>query len=119
MGPVVSAVLDAETWLRATPDADLLAQRLAVAPDVTEERHGSPGDPDPAVILLRQGGGLQRVVRADTALAGLVGASDGELTVGQIVGALAALLDEPEAELRVRLLADVRHLVADGLLRRA
>ncbi|KQX61630.1 methyltransferase [Angustibacter sp. Root456] len=119
MGPVVSAVLDAETWLRATPDDALLAERLVVAPDVTEERHGRPGEPDPTVILLRQGGGLQRAVRADTALAGLVGACDGELAVGQIVGVLAVLLDEPEAELRGRLLADVRHLVADGLLTRS
>ncbi|MGN6610427.1 MAG: DUF7059 domain-containing protein [Angustibacter sp.] len=119
MGPVVTAVLDAETWLRATPDDALLAERLVVAPDVTEERHGRPGAPDPAVILLRQGGGLQRAVRADTALAGLVGACDGDLAVGQIVGALAVLLDEPDAELRARLLPDVRHLVADGLLVRA
>ncbi len=45
MGPVVTDVLDAETWLRATPDDALLAERLVVAPDVTEERHGRPGEP--------------------------------------------------------------------------
>ena len=50
--------------------------------------------------------------------AGLVGACDGELTVGQIVGALAVLLDEPDGQLRQRLLPEVRHLVADGLLTR-
>ncbi len=118
MGDVVRDVLDAETWLRSTSDEELLAARLVVAADVTEERHGLPGAPDPQVILLRQGGGLRRVVRADTALAALVGACDGELTVGQVVGALAHLLDEPETELRARLLPDVRHLVADLLLHR-
>ncbi len=118
LGDVVTAVLDAETWARRASDDDVLAARLVVAPDVTEERHGTPGAADPAVVLLRQGGGLQRVVRADTALAGLVGACDGELSVGQIVGALAALLDEPVGDLRARLLPDVRHLVADTLLRR-
>ncbi|GAA4350147.1 DUF7059 domain-containing protein [Angustibacter luteus] len=116
MGDVVAAVLDAETWVRGTSDEDLLAAHLTVAADVTEERHALPGAADPQVILLRQGGGLQRVVRADTALAGLVGACDGELSVGQIVAALAQLLEEPEADLRARLLPDVRHLVADLLL---
>jgi methylase of polypeptide subunit release factors len=119
MGHVVRDVLEAETWLRdpsTGSDAALLASRLRVAQDVTEERHGLPGEPDPEVILLRQGGGLGRVVRAGTALAGLVGACDGELSGGQIVGALAALLERPEPALRAELLPDVRHLVADLLL---
>jgi methylase of polypeptide subunit release factors len=117
VGPVVADVLDAEAWLAATSDDDLLAERLVVAPDVTEERYGTPGAADPQVVLLRQGGGLHRAVRADTALAGLVGACDGELAVGQVVGALGVLLDEPVEQLRARLLPAVRGLVADGLLR--
>jgi methylase of polypeptide subunit release factors len=116
VGPVVADVLAAEDWLAGTSDADLLAAHLVVAPDVTEERHGRPGATDPKAVLLRQGGGLHRAVRADTALAGLVGACDGELAVGQIVGALGALLDEPVDVLRARLLPAVRTLVADGLL---
>ncbi|WP_460461458.1 methyltransferase, partial [Angustibacter peucedani] len=115
-GEVVTAVLDAEDWLARTTDDDLLAAHLVVAPDVTEERHGTPGADDPQVVLLRQGGGLGRAVRASTALAGLVGASDGELSVGQVVGALAHLLERPEADVRGELLPDVRHLVADLLL---
>jgi hypothetical protein len=39
--------------------------------------------------------------------------------VGQIVGALGALLEEPVDPLRRRLLPAVRGLVADGLLRPA
>jgi methylase of polypeptide subunit release factors len=117
VGQVVVDVLAAEAWLAATSDADLLAAHLVVAPDVTEERYGTPGAADPQVVLLRQGGGLHRAVRADTALAGLVGACDGELAVGQVVGALGVLLDEPVEALRARLLPAVRGLVADGLLR--
>jgi methylase of polypeptide subunit release factors len=116
VGPVVADVLAAEAWLAGTSDADLLAAHLVVAPDVTEERYGRPGAVDPQVVLLRQGGGLHRAIRADTALAGLVGACDGELAVGQIVGALGVLLDEPVDALRGRLLPAVRSLVADGLL---
>lgn len=116
VGPVVADVLAAEAWLARTSDDDLVATRLVVSPDVTEERYGTPGADDPQVVLLRQGGGLGRAVRADTALAGLVGACDGQLTVGQVVGALGQLLDEPVDSLAGRLLPQVRGLVADGLL---
>jgi methylase of polypeptide subunit release factors len=118
MGQVVVDVLAAERWLATTSDEALLAAHLRVAPDVTEERFGAPGAEHPQVVLLRQGGGLQRAVRADTALAGLVGACDGELAVGQIVNAVAALLDESQGDLVKRLIPQVRHLIADGLLLR-
>jgi len=53
---------------------------------------------------------------ADAALAGLVGASDGELTVGQLVGALAQLLEVDEAALAADVLPRVRELVVTGFL---
>lgn len=116
MGSVVLAVLDAAQWLAATNDLALLAAHLLVSPDVTEERHGVPGAANPQRILLRQTGGLRRLVQVDTALAALVGACDGELSVGQVLGALGQLLDESVAALQVRLLPQVRQLVADLLL---
>jgi len=87
-----------------------------VAPDVTEARHLMPGDDDPSVIELRQGGGFARTVGVDSALAGFVGASDGELTVAQIVGALADLFDVPLADLWADLEPKIRSLVRDGFL---
>ena len=72
LGPAIAASLAAHDWL-ATIDDDLADQRLVVAPDVTEERYLTPGDPDPQVVLLRQGGGFGRAVQAGTALAGFVG----------------------------------------------
>src|SRR4051812_9351062 len=116
VGEHVAACLTAHDWLRARTDSELLAERLRVAGDVTEERYHRPGEEDATVVLLRQGGGFGRVVRASTALAGLVGACDGELAVGRIVAALAQLLDEPVGELTGRLLPGVRGLVRDGLL---
>jgi hypothetical protein len=68
------------------------------------------------VILLRQGGGFGRTVQVSTALAGLVGACDGELSVGRLVAALAGLLEVPAAELATELLPATRRLVADGFL---
>jgi len=117
MGQVVIDLLTAHDWLTDRDDQALLGERLVVSGDVIEERFGRPGDDDPQVVLLRQGGGLQRSVRADTALAGLVGALDGELPVGRLISALAQLLDEPVGGLAQRLLPQLRCLVADGLVR--
>ncbi len=97
-------------------DANLARLRLRVAPDVTEERHQWPGAEGPTVIRLRQGGGFGRVVDADAALAGLVGASDGELSVGRLVSALAELLEVDERLLAADLLPRVRELIVTGFL---
>lgn len=98
-------------------DAALAALRLTVAGDVTEERHLWPGADEPTAILLRQGGGFGRLIGADTGLAALVGACDGQLSVAAIVGALAQLLDVDEDALAGDLLPAVRALLDDGLLR--
>lgn len=116
LGPTLSASLAAHDWLAATADDALLGTAFTVAADVTKETYGRPLLPDPEHILIRQGGGFGRSVRADTALAGLVGACDGELTVGQIGHALAALLDVPAETMLAGLVPAVRELVRDGFL---
>ncbi len=98
-----------------------------MAEDVTEERHQRPGAEHPGVILLRQGAGLRRTNLLSTALAGFVSACDGDLTAGQIAGALEALLGGSLAgedgfdalSFRQELLAEVENLVRDGFLLRA
>ena len=62
--------------------------------DVRQETVGEVGAADPETIVLRQQRGMRRARQADTVEAGLVGACDGDLTVGQILDALATLLDE-------------------------
>ncbi|WP_297084398.1 methyltransferase [uncultured Demequina sp.] len=116
LGPTLAAALEAHDWLASAPDEELLSTALAVAPDVTKETYGRPLLADPEHILIRQGGGFGRSVKADTALAGLVGACDGELQVGQIAHALAALLDVPSGEMIGGLVPAVRELVRDGFL---
>lgn len=116
IGDHVLAGLRAHDRVAALDDAALGALRLTVAPDVTEERHYWPGDEHPTVIRLHQGGGFARTIDADAALAGLVGASDGELTVAEIVGALADLLEVDEGALRDDLLPRVRELIVTGFL---
>ena len=116
LGAHLAASLAAHDWLEATDDVGLATAHLTVSGDVTEERYFTPGSADPNVVLLRQGGGLGRAVQAGTALAGLVGACDGELTVGQIVGGIAALLDVAADDVAADVLPSVRGLVRDGLL---
>lgn len=104
--------------LRAHDSAggDVRGWTLTRADDVTEERHYWPGAADPTTILLRQGGGFARTIQVDTAVAGLVGACDGDLSVGAIVDALASLMGIPASELSESIVPTIRKLVDDGIL---
>ena len=116
-GPAILAGVRARTWLAEHGDGDLLATPWSVADDVTEERVGRPGEPDPMVIQLRQGAGLRRTLRLDTVAAGLVGASDGELSAGQILAGIAILTEQPVEALSAHAMPMLRTLVAEGFLR--
>ena len=116
MGPAVDAGLRARTWLAEHGDDDVLDVPWSCPSDVTEERHGRPGAEDPSVILVRQGGGLGRVVRAGTVLAAYLGVADGTLTARAALDAIATILEADPAQLRAEILPQLRDLVADGLL---
>jgi methylase of polypeptide subunit release factors len=116
MGPTVLAGLQARDWLAGRPDDAVLGVPWTVAQDVTEERVGRPGAPQPAVIRLRQGGGLGRVVVVDPLTAGVVGACDGDLTAGQLVQAVAALTEVDPREAEAAVVPRLRQLIAAGLL---
>jgi methylase of polypeptide subunit release factors len=116
LGAHIAASLAAHDALQRLTDADLALATLAVAGDVTEERHYWPGDEHPTVMDLRQGGGFGRTFPLGTALAAVVGACDGELPVGAICSAVAQLLEVSEHELLAEVLPSLRELVADGLL---
>jgi hypothetical protein len=59
---------------------------------------------------------MRRARQVDTVEAAVVGACDGDLTVAQILDAVAGLLEEDPAELRRERVAAVRELLADGYL---
>lgn len=101
-------------WL--ADHSTLVGERLTRAPDVVQETVGVPGAADPERIVLRQQRGLRRAAQVDTVEAGLVGACDGDLTVGQILEALASLLDQEPEVLRDTYLPRVRRLVEEGFL---
>lgn len=114
IAPHLAAAVHRHDWLQEV--ADLANEYLFVADDVTEERHQRPGAEHPGVILLRQGAGFRRTTLLSTELAGFVSACDGDLSAGQIIGALAALLNKSDHEFGTGLLAAVRNLVEDGFL---
>ncbi|GAB3762053.1 hypothetical protein FB382_003569 [Nocardioides ginsengisegetis] len=111
--PVAPAIRE---WFAAVDVPVDLDSRLVVRPDVQQETIGQPGAEDPETVVLRQQLGLRRARKADTVEAALVGACDGELTVGQILDALAQLLDLDVAETRTTYLPVVRELLVEGFL---
>lgn len=116
--PVADAVLAhfAGTGPARWPDEGLLAATLRRSDDLVQEAIGAPGAADPEHIVLRQQAGFGRAVVADTALAAVVGACDGDLPLGMLVDAVAALLEVDGAMLASEILGQVRPLLADGLL---
>jgi len=124
LGDAVARWEDAVDWLRVHGGSDeqLRDAYLVVADDVIAEQWSRPGATDPEHLVLRQQATLQRGIEVDTALAGFVGACDGELTAGQIADALAQLLElspERAVTLRAEVFASARELLVSGLLRPA
>ena len=95
-------------------DSALLAARLACRG--VEHRLHAPGQPEPFMLKLAQVAGFAVEVQVTSAVAGVVGACDGELTLGALCDAVAQLLDEPAEDVRTEVLPAVRELVGLGIL---
>lgn len=117
IGAHLADALAAHDRLVTLDDDGVAASVFVVAPDVTEARHHVPGEEDPTVIELRQGGGFGRALGVDPGLAALVGVCDGDLSVGVLVAAIAELLEVDAAALRADLIPRVRELAFTGFLR--
>ncbi len=114
LGHEIGAHFASVALLRDLDDDALLARRPVLAPDVVQEAFGPAGAEDPSQVVLRRQTGMRRARQVDTLIGGLAGAADGELTVGQLLSALADLLGSQDLGAR---LGEVRELVADGFLR--
>jgi len=111
--PIGPYVLDRFEQIEALP-ADLTGLYLTTAEDVIQETTGQPGAEDPATIVLRRQRGMRRAEQVDTVLAGFVGACDGDLSVGQILDALASLLERDD--LHADYLPKIAGLITEGFL---
>jgi methylase of polypeptide subunit release factors len=116
IGPALAAEQDAVEAERGISDEDLLARAWVLAEDVVEESVGIPGSADPQHIVHRRQRGFRRAVEVDTALAGVLGACDGDLSLGLIVSSVAGLLDLAPEVLAAEILHRVRPLVRQGFL---
>ena len=116
IGPSVAGWGHRVDVLRNLDDSALLDRTWRHAPDLVEETRGPVGSEHPESIVLRLQQGIRRARQVDTVEAGLVSASDGDLTAGQIFDALAILLERDGQELRSTYAASVRDLVGGGFL---
>jgi hypothetical protein len=113
LGPEIERHFTRVTELRGLTDDVLLASRPVLAEDVVQETFGPAGAEDPSQIVLRRQRGMRRAEPVDTVTAALLGAADGELTLGQLLSAIGELVGEVDVPER---LAQVRSLVQDGFL---
>jgi methylase of polypeptide subunit release factors len=115
IGPVVEEGFRAVDLARSS-DADLLAHAWRLAEDVVEETRGSPGAADPSTIVLRQQRGFRRALQADTALAAVLGACDGDLDLRTIVATVGGILSIDPSALSEAVLPTIRTSIRDGFL---
>jgi hypothetical protein len=111
--PIASAIA---AWADAAGSEISGLSRLSRREDVIQETVGPAGAEDPETIVLRQQRGFRRARQADTVVAALVGACDGELPVDQLLDAIAHLLERDPGETRAAYLPEVRELVDEGFL---
>ncbi len=111
--PVAAAIRD---WAASAAHPFSEHDRLRLRVDVVQETTGEPGAEDPETIVLRQQRGLRRARQVDTVEAALAGACDGDLSVRQILDAVATLTERDPAELHATYLPVVRELLVEGFL---
>ncbi len=114
VGPVFArhrAAVDAAI----APDEQLLASRPRLV-DVRQETVGAPGAGDPEHIVFRQTTGLLRGMTTDTAFAAVLGALDGDLTVQQVLDAVAQILELDPSQFTVDMLAKLRKALEEQYL---
>ena len=96
-----------------------VADLLVLAPRLTgvvAETTGQPGAADPEYLVLRQRTGLLRGMRLSTVTGAVLGALDGDLTVGQTMAAVAQLLEVPAEEVAAEAIPAVRRALAEQYL---
>ncbi|MFY9262574.1 MAG: methyltransferase [Arcanobacterium sp.] len=84
--------------------------------DLQEHRIYAPGADEPQTITFHLPDGFGTQIHADTYLAAFVSVCDGELTVAQIIGALADIMDADPQEIRAHLAPQIRNMLQLGML---
>ena len=102
--------------LSRLPEEALLARVWHLVDTVVQETAGEPGAADPHHLVLRDQSGFGRAIEADTALAAVLGACDGDVPLGALIDAVARLLDLDAEAATADLVPRLREVIAAGLL---
>lgn len=105
------AAVDAATL----PLDQLLTSRPQLG-DIIQETIGEPGAEDPTHVVLRQRSGLLRAIRVGTADGAVLGALDGDLTLGQVISAVARVLELDPTDVAAQVVPIVRDALLDQIL---
>lgn len=97
-------------------DADVLASHWVCSARVLEEREHRPGQEAPRALRLVVDAPIGRRIDVDPLLAAAIGASDGDLSLSQIAGALATLFEIDENETSEALVQGMRELAWYGMV---
>lgn len=116
-GPALDATFAAAAKAARLDDDEALATQWVASDRVSEEREHRPGAESPRAISLVIDAPIGRRIEVDPLLAAALGASDGELTLGQIAGALAELLEVDERDAGAALVEGFRELAWLGMVR--
>ena len=95
---------------------DWESQPFLCAPDVREVRYFVPGSGNPELIRITQGraGGRERSVTS--AVAALIGVSDGEIAPAQVIPAIGQLLEQDEESVRAEIASALPELLRSGVV---
>jgi SAM-dependent methyltransferase len=115
VGEAFAAFFDATDAARM-PEELFAATHWRLRSGVIQETLGIPGAADPQHLVLRQQYGFGRALEPGTALAAVVGACDGDLSLAALIEAVASITGVDGLQLRAELLPAVRSLVSDGFL---
>lgn len=118
VGPAVEEWFGRAAWLRDRSVEQLLADRLVAAPGLVRSTHSLIGAEgwQPALVQLRQAGGLRWELEVDDAVAGLVAACTGDAPLGMLLSLLAAGVSASAEEVVVALVPVVHDLIERGFL---
>ncbi|MEY9887567.1 hypothetical protein ABIA35_004111 [Catenulispora sp. MAP12-49] len=121
LGPHIPSWFARHDFLRGTDDDELMQRRLAVAPDVRWEQvaqptYGGGSGWGSDSSRLSQQEGFMRSADIDPVGAAVVGASDGETPLGEILDAVGERYGIDGRSLRTGAVEAIRGLVEDGYL---
>lgn len=102
--------------LNRLSDAEILAKHWVIADDVIVETTGKPGEVDPEHIVFRSASGFKRALKVSTALGGVLGACDGELSLAVIIEAISNLLDRDSKDIFTETQCGIREAIRYGML---